>query len=366
MVENYQEKKAYLVLSLVRKYPLYSLDKLAEELPGISRHSIQRILEKNSLSTVGNRLAYSADNKRKISFSLKNLQLPFSFFSHFFRSFFQKLGNLKNLVSFRQRWRFNLSLSKSLLILTFLVICFAVFSYISSKSPEITLDQPEVDFSGGGESLFVSGKVNPRNSKVLINGEKVALNGSGSFTAVVKIPVGETTLRVEAFRFRKASSVVRLVNRILTQEEIKAKANEEATKKREATDRAAELERTVNDLLAAKNAAGEEAFLRIFNNRIKVDAGFSSVVGEVRNFGTQDATWVMITANFYNQAGSVIDTKYGFATEFGQVLEPGESRNFETQPTTKEFDNYGLAIGWEKPAIAGVATESAAVDSGGL
>ena len=67
----------------------------------------------------------------------------------------------------------------------------------------------------------------------------------------------------------------------------------------------------------------------------------------------------MITARFLDQAGKVVDTKYGFATDYDEVLRPKEEAEFETQVTLKEFDHYTLELSWEEESVAGVATESA-------
>lgn len=356
-VKDYQGKKEYLVLSMVKKYPLYSLNKLADELPGISRHSIQRILEKHNLSRVEERLEFAAEKRVGFLPLLERLRATILDFLRKKQFSFKGLKKLPKKLQERpgSGWR----LAGSLAILGGLVfISWQGVSFISAKPPDISLDQPLMDFVNKGERLFVIGRVVPRNSQVIVNGNKVSLNGDGSFTAVVNIPMGESILGVEAVYRRRKSRVLRLVNRVPTQEELQARQEEEARKRREATDKAAEIERTVNDLLAAKNAtADKKGILRILNNHIKEEAGFFSVVGEVVNFGKEEVSWVMITATFYNQSGGGVDKKYGFATDFGEVIKPGEKAEFETQTTRKEFDHYSLGLGWEKGEVAGLATE---------
>lgn len=361
-VKDYQSKKEYLVLSMVKKYPLYSLDKLAEELPGISRHSMQRILEKNGLSTVEKRLAFSTVKKHEFLPPVERVKGELGFFR-------QKLFNFERLKEMferpqekpRPKWR----LARNLLILTVLVLIFwQGLSFVFAKPPDISLEQPTTDFINEGEKLFVIGKVSPKNSQVTVNGNQVSLNGDGSFTVVVSIPMGESILEVEAINKKRKAKVLRMVKRILSEEELQARQEEEANKKLEIADKAAVLERTVNDLMAAKNAAmnpeeGTKGFLRILNNHIKKELGFSSVVGEVANLGEQSVSWVMITANFYNQEGGRVDVKRGFATDFGEVIKPKETAQFETQTTTKEFDYYSLELSWEEGTVAGIATEAA-------
>lgn len=355
-VKSYQSNKEYLVLSLVRKYPLSSLNKLSEELPGISRHSIQRILEKNNLSTVEKRLEFSGQ-KRLILPSLENIKGAFLGFLKQIR------GCLENILKrFPEKPTLKTQLVRNLVIFGLLVLSLRMgLGIILGKSPEIFLDQPNTDFTNKGEKLFVNGKVFPKNSLVKVNGSEASLNGDGSFTALVSIPLGKSTVKVEAFNnlsLRKKAQVLRLVSRVLTEEEIKAEEESEAKKKREAIDKVAQLEKTVNDLLAVKNAASEKKqnLLKILNSHLNEQAGFFSVVGEVVNLGKESASWVMITANFFNEGGNVVDTKYGFATDFGQVIKSGQFSSFETQPTTKPFHHYSLALSWEESVVAGVAT----------
>lgn len=362
MVKDYQSKREYLVLSLVKKYPLYSLNKLNQELPEFSRHSIQRILEKNNLSTVEKRLAFSTEKKMELYPSTEKTTPKLI-------SFWQSkvsLGRLKNLFKhLQEKPRLRWQLIRNFAIFGVLVLIFwQGISFILARPPDITLEQPEMGFVNEGEKLFVIGKVLPTNSRVTVNGNQVSLNGDGSFTAVVNIPMGESILELEAVYMRREAKILRLVKRIPTQEELQAQAEEEEKMKRESADKAAELERTVKDLMAAKSAVmkpegGKKGLLRILNNRIKGELGFSSVIGEVINLGEEAVSWVMITAKFLNEAGKVVDTKYGFATDFGEVIEPGEKAEFETQITMQDFDHYSLELSWEEETVAGVATEAA-------
>lgn len=362
MVKDYQSKKEYLVLSMVRKYPLYSLNKLAQELPGISRHSIQRILEKNDLSRVEKRLAFSEEKKGRVVSLLERLKIELSFFP-------QKLPNLEELKKLFERFQeepwARWQLLRNLVVLTGLVFIFWFgVNFVFAKTPDISLEQPPLDFVNQGEKLFIIGKVVPANSQVTINGNEVSLDGDGSFTAVVDIPMGESVLEIEAIYRRKIARLLRLVKRTPTQEEIQAQEEEEAKKKQEVLDKAAELDRTVKDLMAAKSVVmspeGEKkGFLRVLNNQIKEEAGLATVVGEVVNLGEEAVSWVMVTANFFDQAGNKVDQKIGFATDFGEVVKPGEIAEFETQVTQKEFDYYSLELSWEEGAVAGIATESA-------
>lgn len=366
LVKNYEDKER-AALDTVRKYPLYSVDKLAEKLPGISRHSIQRVLEKNNLSTIEKRLEFSATKRPKKLLPEIGLKVKMAGFFKKRRVsldiFKTPLARIKEQPKVLKVWARGILA----LFLAALVIWQGVV-YFFGKMPEIILDYPSVDYKNEGERLFVSGKVSPKGSLVTVNESASSLNGDGTFTALVRIPIGESVLKIEAvnrLNKNKRSQLLRLVNRILSNEELQAQKEGEAKKKREAIDKAAYLERTVNDLLAAKNATAEKKMnvLKVLNSRIKEEAGFYSVTGEIMNIGKADVSWVMITANFYNESGSIIDTKYGFATDFGQVVKPGGTAAFETQPTTKQFDHYSLGLSWEEGLVAGAETGGATVSA---
>lgn len=361
MVKDYQGKREYLVLSMVKKYPLYSIDKLHEEMPDISRHSIQRILEKHNLSRVEQRLDFAKENKGRFLPTFKKIKTGiFDFLKEF------SFEGVKDFLE--EKPKLNWQLVKNLVILLVLILAFwQGVSFILAKPPDIALEQPPAGFTNQGEKLFVIGRVVPPRSRVTVNGNEVSLNGDGSFTAVVNIPLGESTLQIEAVYKKKEAKVLRLVKRIPTQEELQVEEAEGAKKKLEAANKAAELERTVKDLVAAKSAAmspegGKKGFLRIMNNRVKEEGGFTSIVGEVVNLGEEPASWVMITAIFFNEIGNMVDTKYGFATDFGKVIKPKERAEFETQATTLKFDHYSLELSWEEEAVAGEATESGKIE----
>lgn len=362
-VKDYQGKREYLVLSMVKKYPLYSLNKLAEELPEISRHSIQRILEKNDLSTIEKRLAFSEEKKMGFPPLLKKLKTGVLGLFSLKQFDFEKLKNLPQVLREEPQPRWQLA-RKGVILGVLIIILWQAASFVLAKPPDISLEQPGMDFANQGEKLFVSGKVIPASSRITVNGKEVSLNGDGSFTAVINIPLGESTLEVEAINKRKKSRMLRLVNRVPSEEELQAQEELEAEKKLEAADKAAELERTVNDLAAAKSAvmnpgSGTKGFLRILNNHIEEEAGFFSVVGEVVNLGEEAVSWVMITAKFFSENGGAVDTKKGFATDFNQVIKPRERAEFETQATTRKFDYYSLELSWEAGTVAGIATEGA-------
>lgn len=334
-----------MVLGMVKKYPLHSLNKLSEMLPEVSRHSIQRILEKNKLSKVEERLAFSSEKKFEPLPILEKLKNKVSDFFDKKDFNFKLLEKADLEIPFYKIWG-------KLKILLIAIVVISVFlyakSWVDAEHPKITLEIPSADSNNRGEEIYVSGTVFPKNSRVSVNGEKVYLNGDGSFTSVVNIPIGKSTLEVEAVNKGKKSQVLRLVNRIKTAEELEIEKEEKAEREKEVVDKVAGLESTINDLLAAKEANAQKQQLRILNNRVKKEAGFSSIVGEVRNLGDEKVSWVMITVSFLDKDGGLMEEKFGFATDFGETIKPGKSAKFETQSTQKEFDRYSLALSWEE------------------
>ncbi len=353
-VKDYQGKREYLVLSLVRKYPVYSLDRLLGELPGISRHSIQIILEKNNLSTVAQRLAFT--KKSSFNFSLS----------------FKPLNRLKNFLSILGQWRHwsfkgSLYFWGTLLVLAVLLVAFwQAVVFASAKTPVIALNQPVPEFENHGAKLYVEGQVKPVGSQVKVNGNQVSVAGDGNFTAVVEIPLGESVLGVDASYRGKQMSFVRLVTRLMTDEEQSKQQEEAEAKRQEGLDWVASTEKNVNDLLAAKNASSgqQQNILRVLNSHLQEISGFTNVVGEVMNMGQSELSWVMITVSFFDEQGNLVDTKYGFATDFNQVIKPGQTAKFETQATNRAFNHYSLGLSWQEAAVAGVATGGGASSSG--
>lgn len=349
MVQTNTQKKEYLVLSMVKKYPDYSLDRLTKELPGISRHSTQRILERNDLSTIQKRLSYAQTKNKGSKFQ------PGKYLNvEMLKRRWQMVGTSLKGVASRVPKKTLAGAAGTVL----LVFIFWRISPLFGQMPEIELTQPGEDWVNRGENLFVIGRVTPNRTRVKVNDQDVALNGDGTFTAVINIPLGESVLKVEANSRGRRATLLRLVSRGLTEEESQAKAEEEAKRQKVIADESAELDKKVKDLLAAKQAGSViPGFLRVLNNHVEEEEGFAKVVGEVVNLGKENAVWVMVRVDFFNENEVKVDSTYGFATEFDQVLRPKDRVKFETQPTRKEFAFYKMEISWEKEKVAGASDE---------
>ncbi|MFH0863534.1 MAG: FxLYD domain-containing protein [Candidatus Gottesmanbacteria bacterium] len=363
VIKNYQNDEESLILDTVKKYPLYSVDKLANLLPNFSRHKIQNVLENNHLSTVAERLAFT--NQKPPSSTNKLASLIANLFpkkkialTEIKSQTVLPTGNQPEKFVFPvRRLVIKGGLIKAVgLLVVLLFVFWQAGLIIVAKAPAMIIDQPIEGFKNEGQKLFVKGKVTPAGASVTVNGHPMALNGDGSFTGTTDIPQGESILKFEATYLWKKSQLVRLVNRLLTKEELELEAKAEAHKKQQAIDKVAQLDQSVNDILAAKNA--NSGLVKIINNHIQDNEGFSTVVGEVTNLSQKDVSWVMITANFFDQNGTIIDTKYGFATDFTQIMKPKTTAKFETQATNKTFSYYKLSVTWEEGNVAGVSVKT--------
>ena len=198
-----------------------------------------------------------------------------------------------------------------------------------AQTPIIKIDKPSPGELIRNESLYVSGRVEPVNAQITVNGKKAAINGDGTFTAVVEIPTGEFTLEVSARYWFKEARVLVAVRRVLSQSELlRRKKNEE----------------TLENLYEIER----ESHIRITEENLVVEGRNAKVVGEVTNFSQKNIFDIQITATFLNTDGATVDTKYGEGTGFSEVLAPGESAQFETTRTPSDFITYKLDLGWEE------------------
>lgn len=366
MVKDYQNDKKEAVLSLVKKYPLYSINKLSQEFPHISRRSIQRILEENNLSTVAKRLAFTGLVGKEpvldaVSQSVEKILEPK------FKKLpkFLKLNSLASVISVYGRKLMNKTLLRKInkryfIVFTGIVFIILVLSAtVFADTPEITINEPSKNTEISSEKLFISGKVNPKGSLVVVNGKKALLNGNGGFTGVIKLPAGENELKVEASYMGKKSQVVMLVKRNKTKEELLLEEKAQDVKKKEFMDKSAKLEQAINDILAVRNVTEDKKKnVKILNNHIKEEFETFRIEGEVMNVGDIELNSLMITAMFLDTNGGVVDTKYGIVN-MGKPIKPKERASFETQGTVKKFDAYKLDIDWLDLDVAGIATDSA-------
>ncbi len=80
----------------------------------------------------------------------------------------------------------------------------------------------------------------------------------------------------------------------------------------------------------------------------KSEYGASSVIGEVINNGTAPASYVKVTATFYDANEQVVDTAFTYAGDTSSVqLNPGSKTPFEiVRMEDIKFDHYKLDVTW--------------------
>ncbi len=123
----------------------------------------------------------------------------------------------------------------------FTAIIFVVFIALGSitnyiwPKPSITIIEPQENFSVQANAVTIKGKVDPQNSEIKINNEKVnAENGTFTYEAqLAEYPTEKNQITVEATNSNGTSSTQVIVTRIFTDEEkaeseLKIKATAEA------------------------------------------------------------------------------------------------------------------------------------------
>lgn len=222
-----------------------------------------------------------------------------------------------------------------------------IYDYISEPSPKITLSTPKENEVVLNDDLYLRGTVTPLGSKVLVNGQDVSLNGDGTFTAILKVQEGENILRVTAEKKGKKAELLRLVNRNLSEEEVRLKQEKEDKEKAEVQSKITSQNQEIAQVQAAYTQRDVKK-VRVIGHTIKEDFGVKRVVGEVVNDTDQPAYWVKVTATLFDKDGRTLETKIAFVTSFDKFLKPAEAAPFETQSIDKTFDRYQLEVTWEK------------------
>ncbi|MBI2595309.1 hypothetical protein HYW46_01065 [Candidatus Daviesbacteria bacterium] len=236
-----------------------------------------------------------------------------------------------------------------------LLVSYLTYTYVTSPNPTITLQVPAGDQEVKSENLFVKGIVAPIGSKVRVNGQEVAENGDGTFTTVINIPEGKSTLKIEANYRGKNAEVIHLINRLLTEEEQKTKDEQKRRAQLKDKEDVLGIDQKIDELIVAYNNKTGSDIVRVLDHKVNEKAGFRSVSGEVINGAKEDVYWVKVTANFYDEHDSLVDTKIGFAVALDQYLKPGDKGTFDSQSTSKEFSYYKLSVEWKKGSDLGGA-----------
>ena len=340
-VNDYGSDDEARVLETVRKYPSHSVDKLVELLPGIKRNKIQIILEKNNLSRLGQRLEFSnyeGVNPRSLEALTGKIGDPLKKVNTkaIKNSSYLLLGSLKA----------KLSLKTAIVgtTIVFLLLILNLFkSLLIADTPIVYLNEPRNKEVIRGDSVFISGSVEPANAAVTINGKKAALNGNGEFTAVTHLDIGENIIEVIANNKFKKANLLTVVTRELSAEENRTQAKQE-----EQIEEVAEIEQEISDILAVQDTNSSGSSVEITENTLIETGEYTLAAGEVTNFGGVNATSIQVIATFFGENGEVLDVAEATAVDSGNILRPGENAPFETVPTTVEYNNYELTVDWEE------------------
>ena len=236
------------------------------------------------------------------------------------------------------------------------------FSFMNAPIPTLSLQFPKEDQITTGEKAFIKGVITPVSSEVFANGQKVAKNGDGSFTAVISIPEGRSTLKVEALYRGKKAEILRLVTRQLTQEELQIREEEKRKKELEAREDTLKTDQKIDDLLSTYNKGATINAVTVLDNKLEDKFGFKSITGKVINNTSEKVYWVKVTATFYDANNNIVDSKSGFAVSLDQVLESGRAANFKTQSTTKAFSYYKATVDWKTNSAIGGADISTQIE----
>ncbi|MBI2011726.1 PAAR domain-containing protein [Candidatus Daviesbacteria bacterium] len=274
---------------------------------------------------------------------------------------FKKIGNLflKAIGSINLPQVSRKKIFFLILIFLLLLLFYGFYKYyISSPSPTLTLEIPTEAIVG--DKLFVKGIVIPASSSVEVNGQPVAKNGDGSFTAIITIPQGKSVVEVTATYRTKNSQLQQLVERGLTEEEALKKKEKEDLAKIKERQEVANSDQKIQEILGAYSATIEPQSVRVINHELKTKAGLKKVVGEVMNTVPEKVYWVKITASFFDSTDNVVDTKVGFAAQFDKSIPSFEIAKFETESTSKEFSYYKLAVEWRTSSSLTESPEASA------
>jgi len=88
--------------------------------------------------------------------------------------------------------------------------------------------------------------------------------------------------------------------------------------------------------------------IEVLSHSYYVSVGYSSVVGEVQNIGSQNLEYVELTVTFYDASNNVISTSFTFVGATFGILKPGDKAPF----TLSSFPDENLAVDHYKVVVA--------------
>lgn len=237
-----------------------------------------------------------------------------------------------------------------------------------AQTPTVTLTYPKINAEVNGKQLYIQGSVTPVTSLVKINGQSVYSNGDGSFSQVIDISEGKNILKVSAENYGKSSSIVQLVTRTLTADEIAAKQveqqKEEAKIKADADKiaqaqqaesvLAAEAPSPVPSVTPAPTIAPEPPTPVEFNQEnivtkqvTPLPQGGATISGKYQNKTGKTIRWVKITAQLKDEQGNIVETKDAYVTQSNQLLAPSATVEYTVPIVTTVYKSFDLTTSYE-------------------
>lgn len=146
---------------------------------------------------------------------------------------------------------------KRIVYVVVVILFFVLYAISLDEEPELVITQPSENFSFQTDKTLIEGHVEPINSSIKINTFFVQ-NNNGDFSYELPLVEGNNSIDVIAINGKASKTVNIQIQRILTEEElvIKQQQEEEANKKaEEAVKNAEEAKKKAEEAAAAEEAA---------------------------------------------------------------------------------------------------------------
>ncbi|MBU1558127.1 hypothetical protein KKC45_04155 [Patescibacteria group bacterium] len=209
--------------------------------------------------TAENIKKYSAKYNLKIIFGIISVGIAVTAFDIKFTT----IGILLTIGSTYYIWKKSnkSTIKKKFKFTGYAFVLFLVFFYTGvylDSKPSITISEPTNNLSIQEQSVVVKGKVDPKNSIILINNISINIDDNGNFTKEIKLKNEDNKITITAKNPRsdKQDTVILSVNRIFTEEElaeIKRLEDEKMARiAKEKAEKEAEEKRIENEWLSSK------------------------------------------------------------------------------------------------------------------
>lgn len=98
----------------------------------------------------------------------------------------------------------------------------------------------------------------------------------------------------------------------------------------------------------ATEAAQQSGKVEVKSHKKQINYGYPTIVGEVINNSQKSATYVQVTATYYDDKGGVVGTDFTYAGDTADTpLKPGSTAPFKITDINKSaFDSYKLDVTW--------------------